>query len=172
MKKNEIYVVIDSEEKRQKAMQILSNANEKVFDNSVLKIKFFSTFFLTLDSVSKKWCSLGFLYTNNIEQDKTKITLEELEVILSPNYAIKDIHLTIDELKAQAEMLGFELVKKERKPKVGEFGVFWDDSKYKIHVYDFIHNIENDVFTAKYSAVWKNFRHLTEEEKQEIQMNW
>ena len=87
-------------------------------------------------------------------------------------YAIKDIHLTIDELKAQAEMLGFELVKKERKPKVGEFGVFWDDSKNKVHVYDFIHNIENNVFIDKSGDVWLNFHHLTEEEKQEIQMNW
>jgi hypothetical protein len=166
MIKEEIYVVIDSEMKRQKALYILSNANEKVFDNSFLKSNFFTTFFLALDSVSEKWRSLG------VRPRKTKITLEELEAILNPNYAVKDVHLTIDELKAQAEMLGFELVKKERKPKVGEFGVFWDDSKYKIHVYDFIHNIENDVFTAKYSAVWKNFRHLTEEEKQEIQMNW
>ena len=88
------------------------------------------------------------------------------------NYAVKDIHLTIDELKAQAEMLGFELVKKERKPKVGEFGVFWDDNKNKVHVYDFIHNIENDIFIDKFGDVWLNFRHLTEEEKQEIQMNW
>jgi hypothetical protein len=114
MKKNEIYVVIDSEEKRQKALQILSDANEKISNHSVLKIKFFSTFFLTLAPQSKEWCSLGVLYKYDIEQDKTKITLEELESILNPNYAVKEIHLTIDELKAQAEMLGFELVKKER----------------------------------------------------------
>jgi hypothetical protein len=166
MKKEEIYVVIDSEIKRQKALHILSNANEKVYDNSILKSKFFSTFFLVLYSEYKEWSGWSFRPTRN------KITLEELEAILNPNYGVKDIHLTIDDLKTQAEMLGFELVKKEKKPKVGEFGVFWDDSKYKIHVYDFIHNIENDVFTAKYSAVWKNFRHLTEEEKQEIQTNW
>jgi hypothetical protein len=117
MKKNEIYVVIDSEKKRQKALQILSDANEKVFDNSVLKSKFFTTVFLRLDSVSKEWCSLGVLYKDDIEVTKTKITLEELESILNPNYAVKDVHLTIDELKAQAEMLGFELVKKERNSK-------------------------------------------------------
>jgi hypothetical protein len=166
MKKEEIYVVIDSEEKRLRAIEILRNANEKVFDNCLLKRKFIVTIFLQLDSACKEWCAWCVKPTEN------EITLEELEAILSSKYVVKDVHLTIDELKAQAEMLGFELVKKERKPKVGEFGVFWDDSKYKIHVYDFIHNIENDVFTAKYSAVWKNFRHLTEEEKQEIQMNW
>lgn len=166
MKKNEIYVVINSEVERQKALQILSSANEKVYNNSVLKRKFFKTIFLVLNSVSKEWCSWG------VRPRKTKITLEELEAILSPNYAVKDVHLTIDELKAQAEMLGFELVKKERKPKVGDFGVFWDDSKNEVHVYDFIHHIENNIFIDKFGDVWLNFRHLTEEEKQEIQNNW
>ena len=104
MKKNEIYVVINSEKKRQKALQILSS--EKVSNHSILKSKFFTTFFLVQAPVSKEWCSLGVLYKYDIVQDKTKITLEELESILST--------MTIDELKAQAEMLGFELVKKER----------------------------------------------------------
>ena len=106
MKKNEIYVVINSEEERQKALQILIDANEKVFDNSVLKTKFFTTFFLVQAPVSKEWCSLGVLYKDDIEVTKTEITLEELESILST--------MTIDELKTQAEKLGFELVKKER----------------------------------------------------------
>jgi hypothetical protein len=154
MKKNEIYVVIDSKEKRLRAIEILRNARERkclTIGKRALYLRF----------KDGEWIDFN-VFSN--ENKLTQITLEELEAILST--------MTIDELKAQAEMLGFELVKKERKPKVGEFGVFWDDSKYKIHVYDFIHNIENDVFTAKYSAVWKNFRHLTEEEKQEIQTNW
>jgi hypothetical protein len=114
MKKEEIYVVIDSEKKRQKALQILSSANEKVFDNSILKSKFFTTFFLVQSTQFKKWGSLGVLYKDDIEVTKTEITLEELEAILSPKYVVKDVHLTIDELKTQAEKLGFELVKKER----------------------------------------------------------
>jgi hypothetical protein len=109
MKKNEIYVVINSEKKRQKALQILSDANEKVFDNSILKSKFFTTFFLVQSTQFKKWGSLGVLYKDDIEVTKTEITLEKLESILST--------MRIDELKAQAEMLGFELVKKERNSK-------------------------------------------------------
>jgi hypothetical protein len=171
MKKEEIYVVIDSEEKRQKALHILSNANEKVFYHSILKYKFFTTVFLTLDPESKQWQSWGNVHEKT-KSEKTEITLEELESILSPNYAVKEVHLTIDELKAQAEILGFELVRKERKPKVGEFGVFWDNNKDKIKVYNFIRIIKDNLFVDKSSYAWKNFRHLTEEEKQEIQNNW
>jgi hypothetical protein len=87
-------------------------------------------------------------------------------------YVVKDIHLTINELKTQAEILGFELVKKERKPKVGDFGMFWDNRNLLSHTYDFIHHIENNVFIDKSGDVWLNFHHLTEKEKQEIQNNW
>jgi hypothetical protein len=165
MIKEEIYVVIDSEKKRLRAIEILRNSGEVIEKDSAILKPYEWNYSIGFCDKEINWGHHGVLL-------KTQITLEELEAILSPNYAVKDVHLTIDELKAQAEMLGFELVKKERKPKVGDFGVFWDDSLYKIHVYDFIHNTENNVFTGKHCAVWKNFRHLTEEEKAEIQNNW
>jgi len=165
MIKEEIYVVIDSEKKRLRAIEILRNSGEVIEKDSAILKPYEWNYSIGFCDKEINWGHHGVLL-------KTQITLEELEAILSPNYAVKDVHLTIDELKAQAEMLGFELVKKEIKPKVGDFGLFWDDNKNLVHVYDFIHNIENNVFIDKSGDVWLNFHHLTEEEKQKIQNNW
>ena len=35
----------------------------------------------------------------------------------------KEVYLTIDELRLQAEKLGFELVEKKRQVKIGDFGL-------------------------------------------------
>ena len=78
----------------------------------------------------------------------------------------------LDELKAQAESLGYELVKKERKPKVGDFGVFCGDDKDERYLLSVISKIEGKYYFSKFGAEWQNFRFLTDEEKQNIQNNW
>lgn len=80
----------------------------------------------------------------------------------------EEVYLVIDQLKKQAEALGYELVEKKRVPKVGDFGVFGEYST----LFGFISEIENNNFADSHGSIWDNFRHLTEEEKTKIQNNW
>ena len=86
---------------------------------------------------------------------------------------MKDVILSIDELKQQAEKLGFDLVEKPYEPKVGDFGVFWHSDKQSRY-YGFIIEIISDdyPFVRDSGVPFKNFRKLTEEEKLKIQESW
>ena len=107
MNKENIYVVIDSESKRVRAIQILNDAGENIdselyYGNYLQSIRFYDNQWI--------WTSI-----NNL----TEITLDKLEEILVPKQEIK-----LDELKLIAESYGFELVEKKREIKVGDFGKF------------------------------------------------
>ena len=161
MKKEDVYVVIDSEEKRLRALQILEDAGEKVYKNLI------HGYYLKYDYKNLDWFSTDKEFVNLL----TEITLDQLEQLLTPNYTVKEVHITVDELKAQAESLGFELVKKERKPKVGDFGVFWDNGDSTPHTC-FLTDLGSNHFYDDESVRWDNFRFLTDEEKANIQNNW
>jgi hypothetical protein len=162
MKKEEIYVVINDEEKRNRAIQILTDAGEKI-DYRNFKL----SEILKLHSVDKDW----FLTTSFFSEGLNLITLDQLEQLLNPQFVVKEIALPIEELQKQAELLGFELVKKERKIKAGDFGKFWDDDENRC-VYGFLTEKTAKIFKDKYGTPWDNFAHLTDEEKQQIQENW
>jgi hypothetical protein len=86
---------------------------------------------------------------------------------------VKDVILSLDELKQQAEKLGFDLVEKPYEPKVGDFGVFCDGNK-EDETFGFLEGIK-DVelkFTRNDGVPFINFRKLTESEKQKIQSAW
>ena len=165
MKKEEIYVVINDEEKRNRAIQILTDAGEKI-DYRNFKL----SEILKLHSVDKDW----FLTTSFFSEGLNLITLDQLEQLLNPQFVVKEIALPIEELQKQAELLGFELVKKERKIKVGDFGKFWDDGICIL--YGFLESISdvepNFIYKRKAGALYINFAHLTDEEKANIQENW
>jgi hypothetical protein len=162
MKKEEIYVVINDEEKRLRAIQILND--EKVMTySSLLHVGGIGQLTFDIDAwnlPSFKW-NLG---------NKTEITLDQLEQMLSP---IKEVGMSLDALKLIAESWGFELVEKEREIKVGDFGKFFDSGGCV--VYGFLESI-NEKDTCKYvrktGALYINFVHLTDEEKANIQQNW
>lgn len=170
MKKEEIYVVIDSEEKRLRAIQILTDAKEVIYKNSMLfqsDIKNFKLLHFTTN-----WALSPFIVT------KTEITLDQLQQLLNPNFVVKEVVLSIDELQKQAENLGFELVKKERQIKVGDFGKFSSENG-NICSYGFLYkmkDIESGIIYVEnnknITTVWSNFSHLTDEEKKQIQENW
>ena len=114
MKKEEIYVVIDSEEKRLRAIQILSDAKENIstFD---LSMDFSEKHkYLRLDS-NNQWFIFSYMFSTD-----TEITLDQLEQMLLPKQEIK---MELDALKLIAESWGFELVEKKREIKVGNFKV-------------------------------------------------
>jgi hypothetical protein len=160
MKEEEIYVVIDSEEKRLRALDILETAGEKVY-KSLEKIKHETK--LRYDKKDLDWY-LTFLDDTT---EFTEITLDQLEQLLIP---ISEL----DQLKQQAELLGYELFEKKREIKVGDFGKF-KDKGYEGEYLGFLKDIKYGLFykvsNGKISE-WDNFRHLTEEEKQHIQNNW
>lgn len=169
MKKKEIYVVIDSEEKRLRAIQILTYNRERIYVMSDLNEEF------------EEFEEERLLFFDGLEWlfdcdkiGKTEITLDQLEHLLNPNFVVKEVVLSIDELQKQAESLGFELVKKGRQIKVGDFGKFWD-SKDCI-VYGFLESISEAetkfIYKRKSGGLYINFAHLTDEEKQQIQENW
>lgn len=163
MKKEEIYVVIDSEEKRLRAIQILTDAGENILDTSSLLYKFAGKMILRFNG-KKWWVTLD-------SDDKTEITLDQLEELLNPK---QEEPIKLDALKLIAESYGFELVEKKREPKVGDFGEFWD-IKEKYSCLGFIENINIEdfyPFALKGGSVYENFAHLTEEEKKQIQENW
>lgn len=166
MRKEEIYVVIDSEEKRLRALDILERAGEKVFRNSFLK-KEVDTEYKFLRYIENYNCWMMSIPTG----DGKNTTLDQLDKLLNPNYQVKEIILPLDELKSQANALGYELVEKKREIKVGDFGVFWDGSG-KFKVFDFLYEKHEGVFIDGDDVFYENFRHLTEEEKQKIQNKW
>jgi hypothetical protein len=162
MKKEEVYVVIDSEEKRLRAIQILSDAKEEILSGSVLNGKFNGK--VTLGVFSNLWQDINTNF-------KTEISLDQLEQLLSPKQEIK---MELDALKLIAESWGFELVEKKREIKVGDFGHFWDIDMPYLNV-GFIVEVNKDnklPYKSSFSSLWTNFRHLTDEEKANIQENW
>lgn len=166
MKKEDVFVRIDSEEKRLRAIQILTDAGEKIWSWSAL-LKEDSVDFLLVDKIENDW----FLAPNN--DARTEITLNQLDQLLIPNYTVKEVHLTVDELREQAEKLGFELIEKKREIKVGDFGVFWDNDEPEISCFGFLTQRNDIGFKDNFHTTsWENFRHLTDEEKQQIQENW
>lgn len=164
MKKEEIYVVIDDEQKRQRAIQILTDAKEEIdwrnFELSEI---------LRVNSVDKDW----FLTEAYFGKSLKEITLDQLEQLLNPKLIVKEVHLSIEELQKQAKSLGFDLVKKERKIKVGDFGKFWDEIENDCY-FGFLITTKQVVFKyrTKSGGSFRNFAHLTDEEKQQIQENW
>jgi hypothetical protein len=88
---------------------------------------------------------------------------------------VKDVILSLDELKQQAEKLGYDLVEKPYEPKVGDFGVFWDFNQ-NVSVLGYISKIIEDNGSLYYQRsgilAYNHFRKLTEEEKQKIQESW
>ena len=100
MKKEEIYVVIDDEQKRQRAIQILTDARE-VIDWSNFELGEI----LKFDSVAKDW----FLTTEEFKESLQETTLDQLEQLFNLKQEIK-----LDALKLIAESYGFELVEKKR----------------------------------------------------------
>jgi len=169
MKKEEIYVVIDSEEKRLRAIQILSDAKENI-STCDLSMDFSEKHkYLRLDS-NNQWFIFSYMFSTD-----TEITLDQLEQMLNP---IKEVGMSLDALKLIAESWGFELVEKPREIKVGDFGKFWDNDN-KDCCFGFLHTIDNDLgsfdlcsFESGAGLYWSKFHHLTDEEKQQIQENW
>lgn len=165
MKKEEIYVVIDNEEKRLRAIKILTDAKEGIYQNSMLfqsDIKNFKLLHFTTN-----WALSAFLV------NKTEITLDQLEELLNPKQEVK---MELDALKLIAESYGFELVEKKREIKVGDFGKFESESRI-YSTFGFLKNINEQgmLFVEETQGIisnWSNFRHLTDEEKKEITENW
>jgi hypothetical protein len=164
MKKEEVYVVIDSEEKRLRAIQILSDAGEKIWEDSCL-FEIYSEPFILAMSKNKEWCVMIRI------DDEINISLDQLEQLLSP----KQEPMKLDALKLIAESYGFELVDKQREVKVGDFGKFSSENKIYTN-FGFLKSIERGYFIEQTEdnciSSWSNFCHLTEEEKQAIQQNW
>jgi hypothetical protein len=169
MKKEQIYVTIDNEEKRLRAIEILDNAGEEYWSNDKKSSMSISDVHKYLYSDSDGW-----LINNADFGIREEITLDQLEALLLPNYQVKDVILSLDELKQQAEKLGYDLVEKPYEPKVGDFGVFWDEKEEGNRYYGFIIKIISDdyLFVRDNGVPFKNFRKLTEEEKQKIQESW
>jgi hypothetical protein len=170
MKKEEIYVVIDSEEKRLRAIQILTDAGESVFSGSEL-FKEFPT-----NENLEFYDDIEWLLSDNFDEDilnKNEITLDQLEQMLTPKQEIK---MPLDALKLIAESWGFELVEKKREIKVGDFGKFWSDNNcYFVGFLQDVYKISETnkcVFQMKDYGTFCYFSYLTEEEKANIQENW
>lgn len=165
MKKEEVFVKIDSEEKRLRAIQILTDGSEEIWKNSrIFEKRSAGNLILGYDC---KWKISRGTY------GLTEITIDHLEQLLTPNYTVKEVHLTVDELREQAEKLGFELVEKKREVKIGDFGLFWDDEDPEMGCYSFLAQKKDIGFKDNYhTSTWENFRHLTDEEKQKIKENW
>jgi hypothetical protein len=172
MEKENIYVTIDSEEKRLRAIEIFRASEQEIFPNSVLLTKFSCDYNIAFNVDFNRW--MKKTSTDSLKQ----ITLDELELLLDPSvdltsYVVKDVVLSIDELKTQAAALGFELVEKPYQPKVGDFGVFWDINERNGFL-GCISGIQGEPykFVRNNNTPYMNFRKLTESEKQKIQSAW
>jgi len=170
MKKEEIYVVIDSEEKRQRAIKILTDAKENIsiFDSS---FEFSERYkYLKLDR-NNQW----FIFSSCMFSTETEINLDQLEQLLNP---IQEVKMELDALKLIAESYGFELVEKPREIKVGDFGKFSSENG-SVCSYGFLYkmkDIKSDIIYVENNKDitnhWSNFCHLTDEEKEQLTKNW
>jgi hypothetical protein len=165
MKKEEIYVVIDSEEKRLRAIEILTDAKESIYKFSDM-LEVYTTPFL-LSFYKAEWCII--LKIDN----EINISLDQLEQLLLPKQEIK---MELDALKLIAQSYGFELVDKKREIKVGDFGKFWTDNNcYFVGFLQDVYKISETnkcVFQMKDYGTFCYFAYLTDEEKANIQENW
>jgi hypothetical protein len=166
MKREQIYVTIDTEEKRLRAIEILRNAGGEICEGSSFLYPYHHEMQICFEPEFNEWGAYNC-------KGKTRITLDQLESLLLPNYQVKDVILSLDELKQQAEKLGFDLVEKPYEPKVGDFGVFWDRYEENTY-YGFLINTDDSKYPmmSNNRGWFKNFRKLTEEEKQKIQEAW
>jgi hypothetical protein len=84
----------------------------------------------------------------------------------------KEIKMELDALKLIAESYGFELIEKPREIKVGDFGKFWD-STCDCPVYGYLQFISKGVYcySPASGSSYRNFAHLTDEEKEELIKN-
>jgi hypothetical protein len=166
MKKEQIYVTIDSEEKRLRAIEILDKAGEEILHESTIFIKTDSAFKQLLYSIDINGWLLSMF-----NDKKQEITLDQLESLLIPNYQVKDVILSLDELKQQAEKLGYDLVEKPYEAKVGDFGVFTSKGS-EFTFYGYLYEIGKNVYFDQDEQEFPFFRKLTEEEKTKIQEAW
>ena len=169
MKKEEIYVVIDNEETQLKAIQILNDANEDWY-NGISQLNIFKKYpYLRFDG--KYW------YLNTVTASCNQISFDTLEQLLKTSFVVEEVVLPIEELRQQAESLGFELVEKKREIKVGDFGKFWGNHEELSTHYDFISDRNNQtklgtIYCTSTIESFRNFRHLTDAEKAQITKNW
>jgi len=161
MKKEEIYVVIDSEEKRKRAIKILTDAGEKFWEHS--QIFFNNATGCLICRRDNLWYLLATRST------KQEINLDQLEELLNPKQEVK---MELDALKLIAESYGFELVEKPREIKVGDFGKFWD-SPCTCPVYGYLQFISKGIYcySPASGSSYRNFAHLTNEEKEQLTKN-
>jgi hypothetical protein len=78
MKKTEIYVEITNEKERLRAIEILQNAGEEIYKGSGLNNLFKHPFNVAFLESDNEWLILRRI------DDETKITLDELEALLTP----------------------------------------------------------------------------------------
>jgi hypothetical protein len=161
MKKTEIYVVINSEENRLRAIEILSNAQGEIWEGSNLFIE--NAMGCLICRNDNLWYLLG------TRSYKTEITLDQLDILLNPK------QIALSTLQLIAKCYGFDLVEKKREIKVGDFGKF-ETKTTPYSAFGFLKEIdEYGCFTEDLKGVcniWANFRHLTDEEKEQITKNW
>jgi hypothetical protein len=169
MKKEEVYVVIDSEEKRLRAIHKLRYYKEPIFSLSDIFSE--NPYNKCLEFYDDEWIVSG--YDDKDIKKKTEISLDQLEQMLSPKQEIK---MELDALKLIAESYGFELVDKKREIKVGDFGKFWSDNNcYFVGFLQDVYKISETnkcVFQMKDYGTFCYFAYLTNEEKANIQENW
>ena len=158
MNKENIYVLIDEDQKRLRAIKILTDAHQYIGD-----INFDEKYKYLRFDLSNEWNTYSSRYSFEVE-----ISLDKLEEILAPKQEIKLIAL-----KLIAESYGFELVEKKREIKVGDFGIFWD-STCTCPVYGYLQFISKGVYcySPTSGSSYRNFRHLTDAEKAQLTENW
>jgi len=118
MKKEEVYVVIDSEEKRLRAIKILSDAGEDMGVNKEVSMRTSKNLKYLVFYCDETW----LVHINN--HDRQEISLDQLEQLLSP----KQEPMKLDALKLIAESYGFELVEKKFYKNIKRF-IIWKSHK-------------------------------------------
>jgi hypothetical protein len=99
MKKEQIYVEITSEQERLKAIDILEKAGEKIYHKSSIFDSFCWSLNFKFVENDNEW--IGNSYT---DKTKTKITLSELEQLLTPT-----IDSLIDNFKEECYDKGYNV---------------------------------------------------------------
>lgn len=123
MKKEEIYVLIDSEEKRLRAIQILNDAGEKILDKNT-SMDFSEKFKNLRLDINGYWFVFG--YTDSC----TQITLDQLEEMMMPKHIEGDVFLCLKDFVMNDGSVEYT---KDKKYIYNKYGYLTNDSGNSNH---------------------------------------
>lgn len=140
LKKEEVYIYLRgmSKEELTELYWLLRDCGEKMYRGDLNSFLGYPDTSELLNFYCNVWCG----YTDSYIPNKTKVTLTELKNILQYTNTLQQ---QLEKAKSEVERIE-KLIEEESKPKVGDWGKFWDDGNNGNKIISKLRNIYDDPF--------------------------